>query len=350
MLTPPGMFSVVMPLWNKRPWVAATVASAIGQTWRDFELVIVDDGSTDGSLEALAQFDDPRIRILRQANAGPGAARNAGIRAARHEWVALLDADDIWLSDHLEELDEIRTRHPDAGLIGTSIVQSYRNDGFGVPARNERRIERIDYIEQVASGRWPVTTSSAALHKSAFEALGGFGDALCGQDGEYWARIALYRPVAVSTRVTSVYVLGTGGICDVVRSPCLGRDLKHWSEVHPSLALLNERHPEEALGRHAGPIERYVDRQFRWCVRGAARLGDIRTLRALRGLYVRPPPLGDRLILALARTPAPVARAAFSIGFRLKGLVRRARLARRPRGPSLSASYVQTESLHQVFE
>jgi len=109
------MFSIVVPLWNKRHTVAATLASALAQTWRDFELIIVDDGSTDGGMEETARFDDPRIRRLRQENKGPGAARNAAIRAARHDWFAFLDADDLWLPDHLAELDRIRRRCPDAG-------------------------------------------------------------------------------------------------------------------------------------------------------------------------------------------------------------------------------------------
>src|SRR5690242_1528127 len=102
------MFSVVIPLWNKRPWIAATLASALAQSWRDFEMIVVDDGSTDGSMEEVARFDDPRIRRLSQARQGPGAARNTAIRAARHDWFAFLDADDLWLPDHLEELNRIR--------------------------------------------------------------------------------------------------------------------------------------------------------------------------------------------------------------------------------------------------
>src|ERR1051325_11534551 len=116
------MFSVVVPLWNNRATVRETVASALAQHFADFELIVVDDGSTDGSVETLAGMDDPRLRIVRQANAGPGPARNAGIAAARADWIAFLDADDLWLPDHLAELDRVRTRFPDAGLIGTAYL------------------------------------------------------------------------------------------------------------------------------------------------------------------------------------------------------------------------------------
>jgi len=315
------MFSIVMPLWNKQDRVTATIATAIAQTWRDFELIVVDDGSTDGGMAEVDRLRDPRILKLRQPHAGPGAARNAGIEAARHDWIAFLDADDIWLPDHLKELDRIRVRFPKAGLIGTTILRSDRKGRYCAPQAKERRIEWIDYFELEAADAWPVTTSSAAIPKRTYEELGGFGNAPCGQDIEYWARIALDRPVAISNRATAVYVLGTGGITDMVRSPCIGRELRHWSDVHPALVPLNEGRALATKNR-GGVIDRYIDQQFQLCVRNAARLGDVKTMRALPRLYLRPPPPRDRLLLALARAPSPLALAAFRLGFRLKSLLR----------------------------
>lgn len=322
------MFSVVIPLWNKRHTVAATLASALAQTWRDFELIIVDDGSTDGGMEEAARFDDPRIRRLSQANQGPGAARNAAIRAARHDWFAFLDADDLWLPDHLEELDRIRRRFPDTGLIGTKILRSDRHGRYRLPARREDRIERVDFFESAVQGTWTATTSSLAIPRRTWAALGGFGDAPCGQDIEYWTRIALDLPVAVSRRATAVYVAGTGGICDTVRSPCLTRELRHWGDICPAMAVLRDRQSERWSPALARSIDRYIDRQFRYSTRHAARLGDLRTLRSLPRLYLRPPPLSDRLLLILAKGPAPVARAGFAVGLKLKALLRALRRKR----------------------
>ncbi|HYN46970.1 MAG TPA: glycosyltransferase family A protein [Allosphingosinicella sp.] len=321
-MVPKSMFSIVVPLWNKRHTVAATLATALAQSWRDFELIIVDDGSTDGGMEVAARFDDPRIRRLRQANKGPGAARNAAIRAARHDWFAFLDADDLWLPDHLEELDRIRRRFPEAGLIGTKILRSDRRGRYRLPAREEGRIERVDYFDCGVRGSWSTTTSSAAIPRRTWEALGGFGDAPCGQDIEYWTRIALDLPVAVSRRATAVYITGTGGICDTVRSPCLARELEHWGDICPAMAVLRDRQAEGRSPELARSIDGYIDRQFRYSTRHAARLGDLRTLRSLPRLYLRRPPLSDRLLLAWARAPAPVARAGFAIGLGLKALLR----------------------------
>jgi len=230
------MFSVVIPLWNKRHTVAATVAGALAQTWGGFELIVVDDGSTDGSMAMLDRFDDPRIRRIGQANSGPGAARNRGMAAARHDWIAFLDADDLWLPDHLAELDRIRLRYPDAGLIGSSFDVRLRDARRPVAQPRQVRIERVDYLERVGRGEVLFHTSSAAISRRTYQALGGFCDAPVGQDIEYWTRIGLDRPMAVSNRVTSIYVSGTGGITDTLRSPCRGRELREAGDIAPGIA------------------------------------------------------------------------------------------------------------------
>ncbi len=94
--------SVIVPLYNKRETIARTINSILAQTFQSFELLIVDDQSTDGSKEIVRQFNDPRVQLMQQANAGPGTARNAGIRASCAEWVAFLDADDEWMPDYLQ--------------------------------------------------------------------------------------------------------------------------------------------------------------------------------------------------------------------------------------------------------
>ena len=94
--------SVVVPLYNKEPYVRRALDSIAAQSFADFEVVIVDDGSQDGSAAIAAGYPDSRFRMIRQANAGPGAARNRGIAEAQGEWIAFLDADDEWLPDYLE--------------------------------------------------------------------------------------------------------------------------------------------------------------------------------------------------------------------------------------------------------
>jgi glycosyltransferase involved in cell wall biosynthesis len=314
------MFGVVIPLWNKRHTIAAAVASVLGQTWEGFELIIVDDGSTDGSMDMLDQFGDPRIRRLTQANAGPGPARNAGIEAARHDWIAFLDADDLWLPDHLAELDRIRRSCPDAGLIGTAFRRIGPNAVPPPRAPGRPMIETVDYFERMAEGEWLLCASSAAIPRSSYAALGGFGDDLRSQDSEYWARIALERPVAVSRRVTAVYRLGTGGISDG-KSAGLGRAIRRLADVGALMALLVDRYPGIDCPRMRRGVDRFIDHQVHLCIRHSARIGDFATLRALPGVCPRPPRLADRAILALGRMP-PLARMVFGLGTRAKALLR----------------------------
>jgi glycosyltransferase involved in cell wall biosynthesis len=112
--------SVVIPLYNKAPHVSRAIRSVLGQTFADFELLVIDDASTDTSLIEVQKFVDPRIRLLHREQPGPGgyAARNLGIREARAEWVAFLDADDEWYPDHLDKMFALSVKFPDVFLLG----------------------------------------------------------------------------------------------------------------------------------------------------------------------------------------------------------------------------------------
>ena len=95
--------SIVIPLYNKAPYIERALHSIRAQTLSDFEVIVVDDGSTDDGASIVAAYSDPRVRLIRQSNAGPGPARNAGIAEAKGEFIAFLDADDEWLPTYLEE-------------------------------------------------------------------------------------------------------------------------------------------------------------------------------------------------------------------------------------------------------
>jgi glycosyltransferase involved in cell wall biosynthesis len=210
-------FSVVIPLFNKRDFISRAVGSVLSQTHRDFELIVVDDGSTDGSHEALASIADERFRLVRQANAGEGAARNSGATEAREEWVAFLDADDLWLPGHLAETAEIIAAFPDSGFVATGIREIVDICDLNAIANDKTRsnIRRADYFIEASRrlGR-VVHPSCVSIRRDMLLKIGGFGPYRVEADLDCWARLALQCSFALSDKVTSVYMRGTGGITE----------------------------------------------------------------------------------------------------------------------------------------
>jgi glycosyltransferase involved in cell wall biosynthesis len=111
------LVSIIVPLYNKAAYVLRSLASVRAQTVTDSEIIVVDDGSTDGGADLVAEVPDPRVRLVRQVNAGPGAARNRGLAEARAPYVAFLDADDWWLPQFLKQNLASLERHPEAAAV-----------------------------------------------------------------------------------------------------------------------------------------------------------------------------------------------------------------------------------------
>ena len=315
------MFSVVIPVHAKPHTIIRTVESVLAQSWGEFELILVGDPA-DESLAMAEQVGDGRIRILYQPNIGPGPARNAGIEASAHDWIAFLDADDLWLPDHLAELDRIRRLHPEAGLIGTFYLKTDALGRFEPPGEAEGIIAPVCYFEEVGRGREPLCASSAAIHRRVHDRLGGFCDSRLGEDSEYWARIAFDFPVAISTRITCVYVHGTGGLSDSSRDRWAAAELGSARELCPSIALVIERYPQLESGALRGSVRRFVRRHFDWCLRTSAGARDFRTMRRLGRIYWGRPSLKHAALIAIACLPEPLANAACRLGLGLRAWLR----------------------------
>jgi glycosyltransferase involved in cell wall biosynthesis len=299
----------VIPVYNARRTLSRTVVSALAQTFTDFELILVDDGSTDSGLATLPQPPDPRMVVLRQPNAGEGAARNRGIEAARHDWVAFLDADDIWLPDHLAELDRVRRRFPQARLIGTRTLESDMTGRYSVPSSTgDPAIELIPFFERMAAEPRPLTASSAAIDRAVIEDVGAFGTFRYGADTDFFARVALRHPVAASTRGTAVYLRRPGSVSAGGETRWRGARLRSPADISPHVATLL-RHCAEHGPEAAPPgVDAFVDRYIGYCLRTSVRIGDVDTIRALRPMYRRRPTAEDRVLLAVGSLPERLAR------------------------------------------
>ena len=112
--------SVVIPLYNKARYVVRAVNSVLSQSYNDFELIIVNDGSTDGGERLISDIKDPRLHLVNQSNAGVSAARNRGINEAAADHIAFLDADDEWKKGFLESMLNLHSKHPNAGLFASA--------------------------------------------------------------------------------------------------------------------------------------------------------------------------------------------------------------------------------------
>jgi glycosyltransferase involved in cell wall biosynthesis len=191
------IFSAVVPAYNAEATLADTVRSVLAQTEPDFELLIVDDGSSDGTLELARSFEtDPRVRLIHQANKGLAGARNTGIAAARGRYVAFLDSDDLWMPDFLRATGAVLDADPGAAFAYTDgwalDDESGRLLRATVMARQRPPVppprEAAEFLEQLI--RRNFILAEATVRKSALDDVGPFVESLPAvEDYELWLRL-----------------------------------------------------------------------------------------------------------------------------------------------------------------
>lgn len=199
------MFSVVIPLYNKEISIANTIQSVLSQTFQDFEIVVVNDGSTDSSAKIVEQINDPRIRLIHQKNQGVSAARNTGIREAKRVWIAFLDGDDLWKKNHLREIIKMMSIFPNERVYTTSFIFSNENNNDDIE-RSTNHIFKIENYFKEAFEKPIIWTSVAAVHKSCINNVGGFNtNLITGEDLDLWHRLSYNYNIVKSNKVTAIY-------------------------------------------------------------------------------------------------------------------------------------------------
>jgi glycosyltransferase involved in cell wall biosynthesis len=207
-----ALVSVIIPVFQGERFIRGAVRSALNQTHENLEVFVVDDGSTDATLEVLATIADPRLRVLRQRNSGTGAARNLALERARGRYIAFLDCDDRWFPTKLAlEIDALRCAPRPAAIAYSSY---YAVDDRGrLLHRAPLRVRAGNVFETLLEGEDFLMPSVCLFDRAVFETLGTFKADRYHEDHEFILRACRRYGVAPTGQRTVVYRQSTGGKC-----------------------------------------------------------------------------------------------------------------------------------------
>ena len=246
-------YSIIVPLYNKAHYVRKALESVMSQTYRDWECIIVNDGSTDESLRVVEEFirckvEGAKCKVILQENAGVAAARNRGVKESKGEYVCFLDADDWWEKEFLEEIDKLIAEYLDAGLYATNYV--YYKPGKTRVALNLPR-GYVNYPEAyLQSSAMPVTSITTSMPRKVFDEMGGFPVGIkLGEDFLLWAKTALHYKVTFCEKPLAYYNN------DVPASLRATRNL-HEPKYH---MLFNLQLLEEEIEKSCAIVDRWKD-------------------------------------------------------------------------------------------
>lgn len=205
------MFSIVIPLYNKEQNVKKTIDSILNQTFKDFEVLVVNDGSTDGSAEIVTRFKDCRIRLINQENSGVCVARNNGIKSSKFDWIAFLDADDFWEENYLEEIYKAILLYPQNKIfIGGQMLhhkgktRRLINNIYS----NENDIYKINYFKSIGLYDSLISSSNVVIRKDHFHKNGYF---IPGhkkyEDINLWIRLCVGEtPIYINKHLSNYFI------------------------------------------------------------------------------------------------------------------------------------------------
>lgn len=216
------LFSVVIPLYNKAEHIRRSIDSVLAQTIQNFEIIVVNDGSTDGGENIVKRYTDHRIKLIEQNNSGVSSARNRGILTAEGKYIAFLDADDVWLPDFLDTISGLIKKFSDAGAYATAYKvkepdgKYYKVNFSPIPSFPWEGIIS-NYFECLASGYHSLRTSAVCIKKDIFNSVGLFDTSFrMGEDTDMWIRLYLKTKIAFSTKINAIYFTDTVNRFDTI--------------------------------------------------------------------------------------------------------------------------------------
>ncbi len=203
--------SVIIPTYNSAKFLPETIESVLGQTYQDFELIIIDDGSTDHTKEVIASYlkDHPqKIKYFYQKNSGVSAARNHGMQAAKGSFIAIIDSDDLWFPGRLMEGMKMMDAHPNVGLVHSNVINiTEEGKPFNIISRNKKFLS--GYIsDYIFLRKADILCPTVLFRKECCDRLGGFDHNLATlgcEDRELWIRIAKQYEIAFIDKPLAYY-------------------------------------------------------------------------------------------------------------------------------------------------
>ncbi|GIO19647.1 glycosyl transferase [Oceanobacillus oncorhynchi subsp. incaldanensis] len=257
-------FSVVIPLYNKEKHIKRSIESVLNQTYEDFELIIIDDGSTDLSKEKAKEIIDHRIKIISKKNEGVSAARNYGIENSNFEYIAFLDGDDTWEPLFLESIADLINDYPEAGAYASSYNfvgnNGKKNANINITLQDNEK-GTVKYFKSALKNPL-ISASSVVIPKRVFTQLGYFSTNLIkGEDLEMWARIGLHYNVAFINKVLASYYLNSENRSDTKKvdySNTFMSQVEDMLEKHKSAGNTDIYFEEYIIGRLMSRVRKLI--------------------------------------------------------------------------------------------
>jgi glycosyltransferase involved in cell wall biosynthesis len=238
-----NFISIVIPTYNRASFLKEAIDSVLSQTYRNFELIVVDDGSTDETPKLLSSYGE-KIKVIKKANKGPSAARNRGIKAAKGGWIAFLDSDDVWKPGKLEKQVQFIKDNPEIKICQTEEI--WIRNGKRVNPRKKHEMHS-GWIYEQCLPLCIVSPSSVMIHRDVFEKVGLFDETMLAcEDYDLWLRIAPHYPICL---VREKLIVKQGGHADQQSHVISSLDLLRIKAMVKSLESggLNESQYEAAL-------------------------------------------------------------------------------------------------------
>ena len=247
--------SVIIPLYNKEDSIRATIQSVLSQVCQSFEIIVVNDGSTDSSLPIVEGIDDSRISVYTTPNSGVSHARNYAVSKAKYDYVAFLDADDYWYPHHLANISDM-VKHCSTGKWFATAYEIQHNSSMCLPMlspimdRGTSWIGEVDDFFSASMQDNLAWTSAVCMQRDFFDDLGGFNLSLRNnQDTDLWLKAALLSRLVFSTKISARYIIAGNG--HISKRDIMKKTVMNFDHYEKYCATISSLKPYLDLNRYA---------------------------------------------------------------------------------------------------